>query len=150
MVCAVQTADCLPVLIADTAGTAISAVHAGWRGLAAGIVQHAVASMPVPPGRLQAWIGPAIGADHFEVGEEVVAEFRNAGFPAQLLVHGHSPAGRPMLDLAGLCRWALRSVGVVQVHGGHYCSYTDQQRFFSHRRAAPCGRMASLIWRDCL
>ena len=148
VVCAVLTADCLPILLADMQGPAIAAVHAGWRGLAGGVFQATLQSMAVAPARLQAWIGPAISATHFEVGEEVLEVFRGAGFPEDLLDQRRPETGRPLLDLAALCRWSLRALGLNQIHGADHCCYADQQRYYSHRRSAPSGRMASLIWRD--
>ena len=119
-----------------------------YRGLAGGVIQATLQSMAVAPARLQAWIGPAISATHFEVGEEVLEVFRGAGFPEDLLDQRRPETGRPLLDLAALCRWSLRALGLNQIHGADHCCYADQQRYYSHRRSAPSGRMASLIWRD--
>lgn len=146
-VCAILTADCLPVLITDRGGTRVAAAHAGWRGLAAGIIERTVAAMAVPGPDLIAWLGPCIGAAHFEIGPEV----RDA------LVAGDPGAGdciRPgrddrwHADLQALARRRLTALGVSSVTAAAACTYADRQRFFSHRREAPCGRMATLIWRE--
>ncbi len=144
-VCAILTADCLPVLLTDRAGTRVGAVHAGWRGLAAGIIEQTVAAMAMPGSGLLAWLGPCIGAGHFEIGPEV----RDA-----LLAEdpGASDCIRPgrddrwHADLQALARRRLIALGVSSVTAAAACTYSDSQRFFSHRRDAPCGRMATLIW----
>lgn len=144
-VCVVLTADCLPVLLATRQGTVVAAAHAGWRGLADGVLQAAVAAMDVPPGDVIAWLGPAIGQDAFEVGGEVRERF----VAADPGVAGHFRRGegdRWHADLAGLARHVLARCGVGEVAGGDACTYSDPQRFFSHRRDGPCGRMASMIW----
>ena len=146
-VCAVLVADCLPVLLCDDAGTVVAAAHAGWRGLAAGVLHHTVRELAVPPGQLMAWLGPAIGPQKFEVGAEVRAAFI-AGDP-----HAGShfrPAAAPdkfYADLCGLARAQLAAAGVTRISGGHWCTATDAASFFSHRRDGVSGRMAALIWR---
>ena len=143
--CAVLTADCLPVLLCDTSGTRVGAAHAGWRGLAGGVLESAVRRMGVDPGRLLAWIGPGIGQAAYEVGGEVLEQF-TAGDPNAVQCFSASASGRWHADLYGLARRRLRTAGVEQVYGGRWCTYTDSESFFSHRRKAPCGRMATVIW----
>lgn len=145
VVCAVLTADCLPVLLCDQRGTRVAAVHAGWRGLASGILERAVAAMQVRPHQLYAWLGPAIGPDAFEVGPEVrtrfVAEHQQA---AEAFLPGRR--GRFLADLNRLARQRLGRLGVTAVYGGVYCTYSDPNRFFSYRRDGYTGRTATLIW----
>lgn len=145
-VCVVMTADCLPVLLAARDGSRVGAVHAGWRGLAAGVLSAAVARMQRKPATLVAWLGPAIGQARYEVGADVRDAFVTTD-PAAADCFAPGRAGRWYGDLYGLARASLASAGVTAVHGGGYCTYSDSARFFSHRRAAPCGRMATLIWR---
>ncbi len=144
-VCVVLTADCLPVLLACRRGTVVAAVHAGWRGLADGVLQAAVAAMDVPPAHLMAWLGPAIGPAAFEVGPEVRDRFvsGDAG-AASCFIPGDGD--RWQADLPGLARHVLSAQGVGSIFGGDTCTHADPQRFFSHRRDGPCGRMASMIW----
>ena len=146
VVCAVLTADCLPVLFCDRAGEAVAAAHAGWRGLANGVLEATVAAMGCPPAELMAWLGPAIGPDAFEVGDEVRARFL-----AQDAACGDcfrpSPQGRWLADLYALARRRLRTLGLERVYGGGFCTFHDRERFFSYRRDGRTGRMASLIWR---
>jgi polyphenol oxidase len=145
-VCVVQVADCLPVLIADRAGSVVGAAHAGWRGLAAGVLEAAVATLGVEPGRLLAWLGPAIGREHFEVGEEVRAAFVGHDSGAASAFAGNA-RGRWQCDLVALARRRLAALGVTAVFGGSWCTYADAARFFSYRRDGQCGRMAALVWR---
>jgi len=146
-VCVVMVADCLPVLFASRDGGVIAAAHAGWRGLAAGVLERTVAAMGVAGGELTAWLGPAISREHFEVGEEVRAEFVAADRGADVCFTANN-RGRWQADLVGLARRRLAAVGVADVSGGSWCTYTDAQRFYSHRRDGRGGRMAALIWRD--
>lgn len=143
--CVVMTADCLPVLLCDRAGTVVAAAHAGWRGLAGGVIPAAVGKMGVAPSTLLAWLGPAIGPAVFEVGDEVRAAFLalDAG---NVDCFQPSPAGRWLADLYELARRQLRSLGVTAIYGGDFCTLTEEQRFFSYRRENRTGRMASLIW----
>jgi len=144
-VCVVLTADCLPVLFASRDGARIGAAHAGWRGLLGGVLPQAVARMGVAADALYAWLGPAIGAARYEIGAEVYEAFVAAAPPyAQYFVP--TRPGHWRADLYGLARASLAQAGVSAVFGGGWCTYTEEQRFFSHRRAAPCGRMATLIW----
>lgn len=143
--CAVLTADCLPVLLCDTAATRVAAVHAGWRGLADGVLAAAVRRMGVPPGKVLAWIGPGIGPAAYAVGSEVVERFVCSDAPAGRCFTATAD-GRWQADLARLARRRLRTAGVDAVYGGGWCTRTEPARFFSHRREAPCGRMATVIW----
>jgi YfiH family protein len=144
-VCTIITADCLSVLFCDRAGTRIGIAHAGWRGLCDGVLPATVAAMRVDASELMAWLGPAIGQAAYEVGPEVRDAFvaRN---PAAVRRFAPNARGRWQADLEGLARDALAAAGLASVHGGGYCTFTEADRFFSHRREAPCGRMASLIW----
>jgi YfiH family protein len=144
-VCAILTADCLPVLLTDRQGTRIGAAHGGWRGLAAGVLPALVAAMDRPAPELIAWLGPAIGPRAYEVGEEVRAAFL-AGARTTRDAFEANARGRWQADLYALARASLAAAGVKTVYGGGYCTSTEAERFFSHRREAPCGRMASLIW----
>jgi YfiH family protein len=145
-VCAVLTADCLPLLLCDREGTRVGAVHAGWRGLAAGVIEVAVTRIDTPPGDLLCWLGPAIGPDHFEVGDEVRREFvRTGGAEAGNAFRPGAP-GKWLADIFALARQRLYSLGVERVWGGNVCTYADPGRFFSYRRDGVTGRMASLIW----
>lgn len=144
-VCVVMTADCLPVLFCDQAGTVVGAAHAGWRGLADGILEQTVAAMLVPPGQIMAWLGPAIGPGKFEVGEEVQAIFV-ADLPGASAAFQASKPGKWLADIYQLARLHLARLGVHQVYGGGLCTYTDATRFYSYRRDGITGRMASLIW----
>lgn len=145
-VCAVLTADCLPVVLASVDGSRVGVAHAGWRGLAAGVLPATVIRMGVAPGDLLAWLGPAIGPACYEVGAEVREAFV-ARDPAAAPCFAASRRGHWLADLYGLARRSLRAAGVAAIFGGGFCTYTSETRFFSHRRAAPCGRMATLVWR---
>ncbi|HEY8521758.1 MAG TPA: peptidoglycan editing factor PgeF [Gammaproteobacteria bacterium] len=145
VVCAVLTADCLPVLLCDRAGRRVGVAHAGWRGLLAGVLPAAVDAMGVPPDELLAWLGPAIGPDAFEVGEEVRAAYV-AQDPAAASCFAPNARGRWQADLYELARQSLAGAGVTEIHGGGFCTYTERERFFSHRREGPTGRFATLIW----
>ena len=140
-VCVVQMADCMPVLFADEAGTAVAAAYAGWRGLAGGVLEAAVAAMRIPAHKLLAWLGPAIGPRAYEVGEDVHAAFR-----------GHeiafSPArpGHWMLDLYAIARQRLSGAGVTRIYGGGLCTYSEPERFYSYRRDRTAARMGAFIW----
>jgi hypothetical protein len=145
VVCAVLTADCLSVLFCDRAGRRIGVAHAGWRGLLGGVLPAAVSAMAVPPGELIAWLGPAVGPAAYEVGAEVRDPFVAQSAAAERRFVPNS-RGRWQADLAGLARDSLAAAGVRAVHGGGLCTFTDAERFFSHRREGQCGRMATLIW----
>jgi hypothetical protein len=144
-VCAVLTADCLPVVLADRAATRVAVAHAGWRGLAAGVLEAAIAALGVPASQLAAWLGPAISQPAFEVGPEVRAAFlANSGaFDAAF---SQNPRGRYQADLYAIARRALEQAGVSAVHGGGWCTFGEPERFFSYRRDGQTGRMATLAW----
>jgi YfiH family protein len=145
-VCAVQVADCLPVLLAARDGSAVAAAHCGWRGLAGGVLEATVRALGVPANELFAWLGPAIGPGAFEVGEEVRAAFV-AGDARAAAAFVANPRGRWQCDLFELARQRLAALQVPAVYGGGVCTHDDPQRFFSYRRDGRCGRMAALIWR---
>jgi YfiH family protein len=145
-VCAVLVADCIPVLLADGTGATVAIAHAGWRGLANGVVENTVRGMACDPGSLTAYLGPGIGARAFEVGNDVRDAFlaRDATAAAAFTPHA---AGKWLADLFLLARQRLRRAGVGAIHGGGLCTYSDARRFFSYRRSRATGRMAALIWR---
>lgn len=152
VICAVMTADCLPLLLCDDDGTVVAAAHAGWRGLAGGVVEATVKAMNVAPERLLVWLGPAIGPQAFEVGIEVREAFL-ANDPAAekafvpLTPHASRLTHQKWLaDIYLLARQRLALLGVERVYGGDLCTYTDAERFYSYRRDQTTGRMASLIW----
>jgi len=153
VVCSVLTADCLPVLLCDRAGSQVAAVHAGWRGLCGGILRKTVTTFKQAPEQLLAYLGPAIGPQVFEVGGEVLQAFLDnaqnrhhqqaieAAFTLQ-----RSKTDKYLADLYALARAELAASGVTRVYGGEYCTYSDPQRFYSYRREPVTGRNASLIW----
>jgi polyphenol oxidase len=144
VVCVTMTADCLPVLLCDQAGSVVAAVHAGWRSLCDGVIEATVKTMPVEPARLMAWLGPAIGPQAFEVGNEVRAQFMAQDAQAE---HAFQAQGEKWLgDLYAIARQRLSRLGVTQVYGGGRCTYREPETFFSFRRDGDTGRMASLIW----
>jgi YfiH family protein len=144
-VLAVMTADCLPVVLVDRDGTRIGVAHAGWRGLAGGVLQATVAALRVPAADLQAWLGPAIGPAAFEVGPEVRDAFIASVSGSEDCFVAHE-RGRYRADLYGLARRVLEHAGVARVHGGGWCTHDDAERFFSFRRDGATGRMATLAW----
>lgn len=143
--CAIMTADCLPVLFCDRAGTVVAAAHGGWRGLAAGVLEETVAAMDTAPEEILAWLGPAIGPDKYEVGEDVRRAFLEQDAGAAAVFRGNSP-GKWQCDLYAFARRRLSAAGVTRLYGGGWCTYTERERFFSFRRDGECGRMATLIW----
>jgi YfiH family protein len=164
-VCAILTADCLPILLAADSGELVAAVHAGWRGLAGGVIEATVQAMAAPPQSLMAWLGPAIGPQHFEVGAEVreallagdsqAGADAMAGADADAVRRASSGAqaafavnarGRFMADLSALARRRLAALGVSRIHGGGECTFAAGDRYFSHRRDGVTGRQATLIW----
>lgn len=148
-VCAVMTADCLPVLLCDEAGTVVGAAHAGWRGLAGGVVEATVKAMKVEPERLLVWLGPAIGPAAFEVGEEVRQAFMAHDTQAEkAFVPNPANPQKWLADIFLLARQRLALLGVTRVYGGGLCTYSDAERFYSYRRDQATGRMATLIWLD--
>lgn len=144
VVCVTMTADCLPVLLCDKAGTAVAAIHAGWRSLCDGVIEATVKTMPVETGQLMAWLGPAIGPDAFEVGGEVREQFiaQDAQAETAFRPHGEKWLG----DLYAIARQRLQALGVEHIYGGGRCTYSEPDTFFSFRRDGDTGRMATLIW----
>ena len=145
-VCVVMTADCLPVLLTNRQGNVVGAVHAGWRGLNDGIIEATLQKMACDPTEIIAWLGPAIGADAFEVGDDVRDAFLSS---QQSALDAFKPAktrGKWFADMYALARLRLRNEGVKHIFGGDYCTYQDKTRFFSYRREGKTGRMASLIF----
>ena len=144
-VCAILTADCLPVLLASTSGDRVGAAHAGWRGLAAGVIEAAVAALDCPGESLLAWLGPAIGPGYFEVGAEVREDLLRADPAAEGALEPNS-RGRYMADLYALARSRLTRLGVAGIYGGGECTYAAADAYFSHRRDGLTGRQGTLIW----
>lgn len=156
VVCAVMTADCLPLLVCTADGRQVAAIHAGWRGLLAGVIGNTLAAMSPPPspcftkGRIEGnflvWLGPAIGPDCFEVGIEVRTVFlaKSAAFSSAFKPQSN---GQWLADIYQLARVELAMLGIDQVYGGDFCTVTDHQRFYSYRRDKDAGRMVTLIWR---
>ena len=147
VVCAVLTADCLPVLFSNASGTVVAAAHAGWRGLASGILQETVRAMHLSASdEIYAWLGPAIGPTQFEVGSDVLDAFSQLNAS-----HSFSPTkvnGKYLADIYSLAKLAMAEVGVFRIDGGEHCTFTERDRFFSYRRDGVTGRMASVIWMD--
>ena len=152
-VCAILTADCLPVLFCNQSGSQIAAAHAGWRGLCGGILRKTVATFKHSPDQVMAYLGPAIGPQVFEVGAEVLQAFLHSAQNAQhkqavieafKAVDGS--ADKYLADLYALARAELVASGVIDIYGGNYCSYSDSERFYSYRRESKTGRNASLVW----
>lgn len=148
VVCAVLTADCLPVLFSDFDGKVVGAAHAGWRGLAGGILENTVSEMrELGAKNLFAWLGPAIGPRQFEVGKDVLECFTDTlGDVSEYFEEKQGCKGKFLADIYGLARLTLQRVGVTDVYGGDHCTVSQPQQFFSYRRDGVTGRMASLIW----
>ena len=144
-VCAVLTADCLPVLFCSLDGQRVAAVHAGWRGLAGGVLEAALDALG--PGEYLAWLGPAIGPAAFEVGPEVRNAFL-AFQPTAAAAFQETRPGHWLADLYGLARLRLAARGLDAVYGGEHCTFREAERFYSYRRDGVTGRMATLIWRE--
>jgi polyphenol oxidase len=144
-ICAILAADCLPVLIASERGDAVAAAHAGWRGLAGGVIEATVKALRSPPESLLAWLGPAIGPGHFEVGPEVREQLLR-GDPGALTAFVPNARGRFMADLPGLARRRLERLGITRIYGGGECTHAEAERYFSHRRDGQTGRQATLVW----
>jgi len=145
-VCVVMTADCLPVLLTNRQGNVVGAVHAGWRGLNDGIIEATIQKMGCHPTEIIAWLGPAIGADAFEVGDDVRDAFLSSQQGAMSAFKPAKTIGKWFADLYALARLRLRHEGVEYIFGGDYCTYQDKAHFFSYRREGNTGRMASLIF----
>lgn len=148
-VLAILTADCLPVLFCADDGSEVAAAHAGWRGLAEGVLEATVAAMRTPPGRLLVWLGPAAGPERYEIGVEVFDAFVSRDWAAGAAFVSTRP-GHWRVDLYALARQRLAAAGVARdrIHGGGLCTISDPERFYSHRRDRRTGRMASLIWME--
>jgi YfiH family protein len=146
-VCAVMTADCMPVFLCDARGTTVAVAHAGWRGLCAGVLEATVGKMGIPASDLLAWLGPAIGPRAYEVGDEVRLAFLGKDAVSETAFKPTRP-GHWLLDLYAVARQRLQGCGVERVSGGAFCTHTETERFFSYRRARTSARMAALIWRD--
>lgn len=150
VVCAIQVADCLPVLFASRDGSVVGAAHAGWRGLASGVLGATIAAMDVPPDQIVAWLGPAIGPQSFEVGDDVVAAFAATAHDDQRVpteaAFVRQSNGKWLCDLFALAQLRLTAAGVTQVSGGGLCTVSDARRFYSYRRDGQTGRMAALVW----
>lgn len=145
IVCCVLTADCLPVLVCDKAGTTVAAIHAGWRGLADGVIEATINQLPVQPSELLVWLGPAIGPLAFEVKQDVIAAFTqhdSAALQAFTLLSADTWLGNMYL----LARQRLHALGITAIYGGTHCTYTETNLFYSFRRDGHTGRMASIIW----
>lgn len=152
-VCVVMTADCLPVLLCDTRGSVVGAAHAGWKGLAAGVIEATVRAMEVAPQNLMAWLGPAISQQAFEVGSEVRALFVEADpqaaaafSPSHLTGEGRGEGEKWLADIYALARLRLTALGITRIYGGEHCTYSERDKFFSYRRDGATGRMGTFIW----
>ncbi|WP_409424982.1 MULTISPECIES: peptidoglycan editing factor PgeF [unclassified Pseudoalteromonas] len=143
---AIMTADCLPILLTSSDGQEVAAIHAGWRGLVQGIINNTVSCFKYEPANLHAWLGPAIGANRFEVGQEVVAIF-TANNPALHDAFKLQNSEKYLADIYHIAHILLNQRGVVNISGGEYCTFSQNNQFFSYRRDGLTGRMASLIWR---
>ena len=163
LACAVLTADCLPLLVSAKDGSLVGAIHAGWRGLAGGIIANIVRAMRIEPDQLTVYMGPAISLEYFEVGPEVRQRFLDASKGGRLdegQVHSspnlvdkcfhpsNTKQGHYFADLYELARMQLEALGITEIYGGEYCTYSQPSLFYSHRRGQDAGRMASLIWRE--
>ncbi|MDA8962021.1 peptidoglycan editing factor PgeF [Congregibacter sp.] len=149
--CAIMVADCLPVILSDRAGSVVAAVHAGWRGLVAGVLESAVSSLGVAPQELHAWLGPAIGRDSFEVGPEVRSAFLKhsaAAATASCFRPSNRRDGHYLADLPALARQRLRKLGLIDIQAFKACTVGEPARFYSYRRDGVTGRMACLILRN--
>lgn len=145
-VCVVLTADCLPLLICNRQGTHVAAVHAGWRGLAGGVIEATLKNLQQPAEDLLVWLGPAIGPQKFEVGEDVFQAFTQSHPEAATAFQPHVP-GKWFANLYALATLRLQSQGITHIYGGNYCTYTQDDLFYSYRRdKGHTGRMASVIW----
>jgi YfiH family protein len=143
----VLTADCMPLFLCDAAGKRVAVAHAGWRGMAAGVIENTVRALDTDPAQVIAWMGPTIGPDVFEVGPEVREAFLRAEARAETAFRSHVP-GKYLGDLYALARQRLERAGVKRVSGGGFCTYTEADRFFSYRRVRASGRMGAFIWME--
>ena len=145
-ICAVLTADCLPILLSDEQGACVGVVHAGWRGLLAGVIQQTIIAMTTYAKPTFAWLGPAIGPQAFEIGSDVYEPFvtQNAVFEGAFT---EKTVGKWNLDIYEAAKVVLLAADIHNIYGGNFCTFTDQEQFFSYRRSSKTGRMATLIWR---
>tara|TARA_R110002050_G_scaffold9504_1_gene32898 strand:- start:40096 stop:40839 length:744 start_codon:yes stop_codon:yes gene_type:complete len=143
--CTIMTADCLPLLLCNKQGTAVAAIHAGWRGLAAGIIEKTIAELRCAPQDILVWLGPAIGPNQFEVGHDVYQTFTHYSAEARQAFQ-QTDATHYLADIYFLARQRLSALGIHAVFGGDLCTASDQHHFFSYRRDDITGRMASMIW----
>jgi len=146
-VAVVLVADCMPVLLCDDAGANVGIAHAGWRGMAAGVIENTVQALGAAPSRVMAWLGPAIGPSAFEVGEDVREAFTRVDAKADKAFAARG-GGKYLADLYALARQRLARAGVTRVHGGGFCTVSEPGRFFSYRRGADSGRIGAFIWRE--
>ena len=144
VVCVTMTADCLPILVCDSAGTLVASIHAGWRSLCDGVIEATIAKLPAKPANLMAWLGPAIGPNAFEVGAEVRAQFVAKDAKSELAFKKYGD--KYLADIYQIATQRLNNLGVTQIYGGDRCTFTDKDQFFSFRRDGVTGRMATLIW----
>ena len=148
VVCITMTADCLPILLCDTAGTLVASIHAGWRGLFDNVIEATIAKLPVKPANIMAWLGPAIGPNAFEVGAEVREQFIAQDGQAQAAFNPHGD--KFFCNIYQIAAQRLNNCGINQIYGGgisaDFCTYTQKEQFFSYRRDGVTGRMATLIW----
>ncbi len=144
-ICTVMTADCLPILICNRQGTRVAAAHAGWRGLAEGVIESTIKALQQPADQLLVWLGPAIGPEAFEVGDDVREVFLRQHYQTEAAFVKHRP-GHYMADIYQLARIRLSLMGIESVYGGGYCTFSDADQFFSFRRDGKTGRQASMIW----
>ena len=149
-VCGVLTADCMPVLFTNKTGTRVAAIHAGWRGLANGILEKAVSEMNCPPEQIIAWVGPCIGPTAFEVGMEVRDQLGGPNTAYTASENSSADSKKVYADLVQLAQIRLQQVGVVAFSASGECTYNNKTNFFSYRRTGQCGRMATLIWMESL
>lgn len=150
VVCSIQVADCMPVLFAARDGSVVGAAHAGWRGLAGGVLEATVEAMRKPANELVAWLGPAIGPANFEVGQDVLDAFMRSSAPkdraATQAAFASKSSGKWLADLYAIARLRLAAMGISQVDGGGRCTMAEKDQFFSFRRDGRTGRMAGLVW----
>ncbi|MEG9489608.1 peptidoglycan editing factor PgeF [Mannheimia indoligenes] len=148
-VCLVMTADCLPILFVSKDGKEIAAAHAGWRGLCDGVLEATVEKFQCPSNEISAWLGPAIGAKAFQVGKEVIEQFCAFDPRAEeAFIQDNSTSGKFLGNLYQIATQRLNKLGITEISGGEYCTYTQKDLFFSYRRDKQTGRMATLIWKE--
>ena len=143
--CCVLTADCLPLLVCNQTGTEVAAIHAGWRGLLAGIIDATIKQMQSPPAELLVWLGPAIGPEAFRVNDQIRVDFIDSN-PDNSSAFAHQYQGHWLCDMYKIARNNLQRLGITQIYGGDHCTFRETDKFFSYRRQQTTGRMASLIW----